>query len=453
MDDKDLQRILQAKFADFEVKVPSDGWTELTDRLSAAAPADEAWRGALSEKMAAAETDVPFDDWAKIEKRLPARRERHRVVPLWFWNAAEAAAVAAVALLLILPAFKYVALPEYSETTSDDARTMSESVSVTDVRRADVVESAPEKIVAKPLSLVAKIAEPADSPFDCWSATDTIAAETVEQACPPAASEVNRTEIVSRQIDIDEAERLMAESQRLLEESLAADAMPENEPEQKSAVAIGTGVNVGVLASLSPNVSKILHLSSASIDGMPTFMRNTVRSVAQHDLPFTVGISVGIPLYERLDLQTGLNYSYAHSTFRKSDRLRGINTEHVQQLHYLGVPLMLSYRIVDMQVVKFYVSLGGACEKGLVADQRVRRSNIDGMLLTDEAKHEYIAGVQGSLTANVGLALYFYKGMSLYFEPGFSWYIPSVNYPQPVNSRTEHPYNLSLTAGLRFNVK
>lgn len=162
---------------------------------------------------------------------------------------------------------------------------------------------------------------------------------------------------------------------------------------------------------------------------------------------------MGIPLYERLDLQTGLNYSYAHSTFNKADKLRGINSEREQQLHYLGVPLMLSYRIVDKQVVKFYVSLGGACEKGLVADQQVKRFNTDGVLLANETDHHYIEGVQGSLTANVGLGLCFYKGMSIYFEPGFTWYIPSTRYPQPPNLRTEHPYNLSLTAGLRFNVK
>ena len=74
-------------------------------------------------------------------------------------------------------------------------------------------------------------------------------------------------------------------------------------------------------------------------------------------------------------------------------------------------------------------------------------------LLSSQTDHEYIKGIQGSLTANVGLAVMFFKGMGIYFEPGFTWYIPAEKFPQPVNSRTVHPYNLSLTAGLRFNLK
>lgn len=466
MEDKDLQRILQGKFADFEVDVPRDGWEALADRLRDVAP-DDGWRGALSEKMASAETPVPRGDWSQVEKRLASRRERRRIVPLWVWNAAEAAAVAAAALLLVaLPVAKYVAVPDdafapmYGEAQLMPVAADSTAVSAASneplaanrpawldarpfVAQTVPIEPQPERLVAENANLAEEPMDAAE-PDSATFAPDGILAETT----------------ATRQIDMDEAERIMADRQRRFAESLATDTLAENRGKKAkndaddSAVAPSSArVNVGVLASLTPNMSKIMYLSSTSIGGAQVGTRSTARTVSRHDLPFTVGLSVGIPLYERLDLQTGLNYSYAHSTFNKSDRLRGITTERSQQLHYLGVPLMLSYRIVDRQVVKFYVSLGGACEKGLVADQHVQRLNVDGVLLSDETTHEYIEGVQGSLTANVGLGLCFYKGMSLYFEPGFTWYIPSTNYPQPANARTERPYNLSLTAGLRFNVK
>lgn len=68
-----------------------------------------------------------------------------------------------------------------------------------------------------------------------------------------------------QQIDIAEAERLMAEQQQHFSESLAADTLTEHR--QKKAKrrsdapneAATSAVNVGLLASLSPNISQIVH--------------------------------------------------------------------------------------------------------------------------------------------------------------------------------------------------
>ncbi len=458
---------MQEKFADFSVDVPHDSWEALADRLPAVAP-DNDWRGALSDKMATAEMPVPHGDWKQVEKRLPAQRKKRRIVPLWVWNTAEAAAVAAVAsLLLALPVVKYVGAPtettapQYSEahalpTATDSLPTSAKIVSQNDkVLAAAKPAPAPrQKCATAPTETAETQSEPTAT------ASANLPTSTNKTASAPIGADEKSAETAHyQQIDIAEAERLMVEQQQHFSESLVADTPTEQR--QKKAKrhsdapkeATTSAVNVGLLASLSPNIRQIVHQSSTSIGGTHIGTRSTVHTSSRHDLPFTVGVSVGIPLYERLDLQTGLNYSYAHSIFNKSDKLRGINSEREQQLHYLGVPLMLSYRIVDKQVVNFYVSLGGACEKGLVADQHTKRFNADDMLLADKTEHHYIKGVQGSLIANIGLGIYFYKGMSIYFEPGFAWYIPSTRYPQPPNLRTEHPYNLSLTAGLRFNVK
>lgn len=460
---------MRGKFADFEVEIPHDSWEALADRLPAVAP-DDAWRGALSDKMASAETAVPPDDWKAIEKRLPAQRKKRRIVPLWLWNTAEAAAVAAVAcLLLALPVTKYVSAPsetptpQYSEAHAAAIATDTLPIPAKTVRHTDKMFAAAQSAPAHRQKRVHTPIEPTETPqTQAGSTTNEPTSASATAFATVIADEQQAETTATPSIDMAEAERIMAEQQQHFSEALATDTLTAKQGKRakkspKSADAPSnvepSPVNVGLLASLSPNMSKITRSSSASIGGVHVGARSTTHTVAHHDLPFTVGISVGIPLYERLDLQTGLNYSYAHSTFKRSDNLRGIFSEREQQLHYLGVPLMLSYRIVDKQIIKFYVSLGGACEKGLVADQHVQRRNVDEVLLADETSHDYIKGVQGSLTANVGLSLSFYKGMAIYFEPGFTWYIPSTHYPQPTNLRTAHPYNLSLTAGLRFNVK
>ncbi len=466
MKSKELQRLLQQKLNDFSVDLPADDWEAMASRLDAAVPSDEQWRGALQQTMATAETSVPKDDWKKIERRLP--KNARRLLPIWLWNTAEVAAVAAMAaLLLALPMTKNAGNP-----TEISAPTFAQEQKICDSEKstaetpllaqndAEKTSFSEEKIATTPRTRSVRNSEKLQEKSSAIAENQSEKVPEIsnsEKSVPEEdVSAGNQSEIIGNQpITIDEADRLMAEKQQQLLANLEQSNIEKDAETEKTIAETkrAASVDLGVLASLSPNISKIFYNSSTSLPGRHVALRSTTHVSTHHDLPFTIGLSVGIPLYERLDLQTGLNYSYAHSVFNSSDKMRGINSEREQQLHYLGIPLMLSYRIVDKQVVKFYVSLGGACEKALVADQRVQRTNADGALLEDKTWHEYIQGVQGSLLANVGVAFCFYKGMSLYFEPGFAWYIPSTRYQQPSNSRTEHPYNLSLTAGLRFNVK
>ncbi|MDR0830411.1 MAG: hypothetical protein LBN95_09940, partial [Prevotellaceae bacterium] len=70
---------------------------------------------------------------------------------------------------------------------------------------------------------------------------------------------------------------------------------------------------------------------------------------------------------------------------------------------------------------------------------------------SSDVPNKKIDGFQFSLNANIGASVTLFKGLSLYLEPGFAWYIPTAKYPQPISSRTQHPYFINITAGLRFN--
>lgn len=211
--------------------------------------------------------------------------------------------------------------------------------------------------------------------------------------------------------------------------------------------------SVGLLASLTPNIQDMSFANKTVLLDNSFSYRSLNRTSAKHDLPLMVGLSVGIPLVQRLSLQTGVNYAYIHSIISKSNLGTGERTEDNQKLHYLGIPVMLSYRIVNHKIVQFYASAGGMGEKGLIKDVSTRYFENYDILSGTDSKQESIKGVQWSLTANLGLGINLYQGLALYFEPGFTWYIPNTLSPQPNNSRTEHPYNLSLSAGLRYNLK
>jgi len=125
-----------------------------------------------------------------------------------------------------------------------------------------------------------------------------------------------------------------------------------------------------------------------------------------------------------------------------------------QELHYLGIPLLLSYRIIDGKIFKLYVSGGGAAEKGLLEKHNMQNfdeKNIENMTLPLDNKNKTIPGFQFSLNANIGASITLFKGLALYAEPGLAWYIPATKYPQPISLRTKNPFFFNITAGLRYN--
>ena len=76
----------------------------------------------------------------------------------------------------------------------------------------------------------------------------------------------------------------------------------------------------------------------------------------QHDRPITFGISLNKPLSEKWSIETGLQYSILKSRSRIGDGDYYIGKE--QKIHYLGIPLRLSYRIADYKNLSAYGSAG-----------------------------------------------------------------------------------------------
>ena len=79
-----------------------------------------------------------------------------------------------------------------------------------------------------------------------------------------------------------------------------------------------------------------------------------------HYLPISVGLSVSYRLRPRLSVNTGLVYTYM-----KSDFSQIINTQEIRQkqtLHYLGIPLNLSYQVYSRGRFKAYLSAGAEAD-------------------------------------------------------------------------------------------
>lgn len=168
----------------------------------------------------------------------------------------------------------------------------------------------------------------------------------------------------------------------------------------------------------------------------------------KHRMPVNYGISIGIPLTDRLALTTGLNYSYlsshASQSAGNSDKVNTLSRE----IHYAGIPLGVTYSFYNTRNISLYVSAGGMLEKAVYARELTTYAFDSGN--TEKSQRIKIKGVSPSVRGAVGVSLRLGRGITLYVEPGVAYYFEQVN--SLPSYRTEYPVNFSLTAGVRFGI-
>lgn len=165
-----------------------------------------------------------------------------------------------------------------------------------------------------------------------------------------------------------------------------------------------------------------------------------------YHLPLSAGITVEIPLEGRWSIVTGLNYTFlsADITGNKED---GSDFLLKQYLHYAGIPLDLSYRLLDGDM-GLYVSAGGGLEKGITGVQTCQVTARNGSVSRDRVS-QGVAGLQPYADLSLGLSYRLDRRILLYIEPGMAYYFDT---RQPMSARTKHPLNMSLSAGFRFSM-
>ena len=168
----------------------------------------------------------------------------------------------------------------------------------------------------------------------------------------------------------------------------------------------------------------------------------------RHKMPVNYGLSIGIPLTDRLALTSGLNYSYLSSfssqSTGKADRTNTLSRE----IHYVGIPLGVTYSFYNTGRFSLYLSAGGMLEKAVYARELTTYVFDSGN--TEKSQRIKVKGVSPSVRGAIGVSLRLGKGITLYVEPGVAYYFEQVN--GIPSYRTEYPVSFSLTAGIRFGI-
>lgn len=205
-----------------------------------------------------------------------------------------------------------------------------------------------------------------------------------------------------------------------------------------------SGGNSPVLMSSMPSSDPVFYDKNTQIASlfderyMVMIPTSDLYEETKHHQPISVGMQVGFHLLPKLKLSTGLVYTKVSSDFISG--VSDTRTVSTQDLHYIGIPLNLSYSVWEYKGLHTYVTAGG---EGAV--------NIKNHTETDgEVKESKRDKMQWSTNASVGIQYDFILQLGVYVEPGMKYYFD--NGSQIENIFKDKKLNFNIQFGLRFNV-
>lgn len=163
-----------------------------------------------------------------------------------------------------------------------------------------------------------------------------------------------------------------------------------------------------------------------------------------HDKPITFGISVTKSVSDRLSLETGLQYSILKSRFTIGEG--GDSAATRQKIHYLGVPLRVSYKWMDYKRLSAYASAGVTLHVP-VYSKLVGSADNDWKRIIFGDKR-FSPPLQWQTGASVGVQYEFAPNTSLFVEPTVNWFIPSGDETHTI--WTEQPVMFTCPFGIRI---
>ena len=164
-----------------------------------------------------------------------------------------------------------------------------------------------------------------------------------------------------------------------------------------------------------------------------------------HNQPITFGISLAKPLGRKWSIGTGLQYSLLKSQFSLGEG--GYAVIDKQKIHYLGIPLQVSYNWHDYKRLSAYSSLGVTLHIPVYGKME---SNwlVNWQTVYSENRY-FTPSLQWQTGISVGLQYKVAPHTSLFAEPTFNWFIPSGSDTHTI--WTEHPFMFTCPFGVRIS--
>ena len=169
-----------------------------------------------------------------------------------------------------------------------------------------------------------------------------------------------------------------------------------------------------------------------------------VEEKAEYEKPFTLGLSANIGLNDRWSVLTGLEYTRLRSTHSIGRDTLYIKNQ--QTIHYLGVPLGLSYTVWSKGNLNLNASAFGKMEIPVAGILNSEHHN--GVACTYQNTLRLKAPVQWSVGAGIGVQYNLTPWMGLYAEPQVRYYFDTGGGVQTI--RQVQPVEFTVPFGVRL---
>lgn len=173
--------------------------------------------------------------------------------------------------------------------------------------------------------------------------------------------------------------------------------------------------------------------------------KGKIEEYEHHDKPITLGLAVNKNIGKHWSLETGLQYSYLKSYFTLGTDNYRVDKE--QKLHYIGIPIKLSYQFMAYKRLSAYGSAGASIQIPLSG--KTYADYVIGGKSGYTTDWKTIPSIQWTVNTNIGIQYQFAPKLTLFVEPTLNWYIP--NGSEVKNTWTERPFTLTVPFGIRLS--
>lgn len=456
------------------------------------------WTDTLKQKMAGYEERPSDELWAALSERAGLQESRRKVIPVWFWGLSAAAALMAGIFVVTKVNDKSVnalggitadvavsepvdavvsepidtAVPESVEMPLEKKLVevkSAEAVSLADVTVGRKQEAAKVGIKQDVKARKAKSALIAEAvPVE-----SSVGAGVVEDSAESAETSVPENQDVDA-VPVESSVSAVAENVTSVnaeeQAAMSWDEYLKETPSEKARARRSGGFSAGIVAGgavggntsgskptamvmganpLAAGVTKTDWIDKDSKASAIVYNQPEVQEEYSHKIPVKVGLTARYNITGRLGVETGLTYSILSSSVKTGNSETGKNwSTGSQTLHYLGIPLNISFNILNSRYVNIYVTGGGMMEKSISGSIKTDEY-VDGKFARTLTTNISPKGLRWSVNAAAGVQANILPQLGFFVEPGVSHHFKNGSRVRSIY--TDKPTDFSLGFGLRYS--
>lgn len=423
------------------------------------------WTDTLKQKMAGYEERPSDELWAALSEKAGLQESRRKVIPVWFWGLSAAAAL--MAGIFVITKVNDKSVNALGGITADVAVSEPVDAEVSEPIDAEVPESV-ERTLAEDLAEVK--ARKAKSALIAEAVPVESSVSAVVEDVTSVNTEEYAAEVSSENHDAREAATVESDTVEQSEPAMSWDEYLKETPSEKARAKRSGGFSAGIVAGgavggntsgskptamvmganpLAAGVTKTDWIDKDSKASAIVYNQPEVQEEYSHKIPVKVGLTARYNITGRLGVETGLTYSILSSSVKIGNSETGKNwSTGSQTLHYLGIPLNISFNILNSRYVNIYVTGGGMMEKSISGSIKTDEY-VDGKFDRTLTTNISPKGLQWSVNAAAGIQANILPQLGFFVEPGVSHHFKNGSRVRSIY--TDKPTDFSLGFGLRYS--